>query len=146
MKNFPQDTNDPIERAYAADVLSLFPNYGVFWRKFVGVRQQPSFPSRIFPYGLLFPNSFREDERIRVEQAYEETTMAHYSLFCHLAGAHFQIKQLEQIHSLSNAGAKLVEHWEAFEVTYLHLGIVFNEAHHLWDLLVTIMGPVEYGN
>jgi len=61
--------------------------------------------------------------------------MAHYSLFCNLAGAHYQVAQLERTLGLGDTQTKQFEHWEAFEVAYLHLGIVFNEIHHLWDIL-----------
>jgi hypothetical protein len=127
-----------IERAYSADVLNLFPEYGCFWQKFIGVKSHSDFPGRIFSYGLRFPSDFEEGERTHIGQVYEEITMAHYSLFCHLAGAHFQIRQLERTIGLSNPQTNQIEHWEAFEVTYLHLGIVFNETHHLWNLLATL--------
>lgn len=140
MKRFPQDTSDPIEQVYSGEISQLFPNYGTFWQKFIGVKTHPNFPGRIFPYGLQFPAAFGAQERTRIERAYEETTMAHYTLFCHLAGAHFQIKQLERALGLTNPQTKQIEHWEAFEVTYLHLGITFNEAHHLWNLMATMKG------
>ena len=37
MQRFPKDSRDNIEKKYASDVLKLFPSYGIFWEKIVGV-------------------------------------------------------------------------------------------------------------
>lgn len=124
-----------IEQLYSTMVLKHFPTYGKFWEKFIGVKSHVNFPGKIFPYGLRFSSTFQNEERSRLERIYEELTMAHYSLFCSLAGAHYQVAQLERTLGLGDTQTKQFEHWEAFEVAYLHLGIVFNEIHHLWDIL-----------
>lgn len=61
--------------------------------------------------------------------------MAHYSLFCHLAGTHFQLENLKKTLKLKDFRRKYFEHWEAFEVCYFHLGSAFYQMYHLWGLI-----------
>ncbi|MDI6903002.1 MAG: hypothetical protein QMC77_04625 [Methanocellales archaeon] len=132
MKNFLSDTRDVIEQLYGPVIVQHFPNYGVFWSKFIGVRDDVE--DRLVPYGLNLSNVPGENSE-EIERCYQELCMAHYTLFCHLAGTHFQITQLENSTKLVDKKERYFRHWEAFELCYLHLGIVFNEIYHLWGLV-----------
>jgi hypothetical protein len=138
MKHFPEDTRDPIEQIYARKILRRFPKYGEFWNRFVGIKDRGTY---LLPYGLRIPGTISVPERKQIRQAYEEICMAHYSLFCHLAGAHFQVDKLRVLSPLSSKWSWL-KHWETFESVYLHLGICFNEVYHLWDLVFLMRGQL----
>jgi hypothetical protein len=132
MKNvFIQKTKDAIEQLYGLEVVRLFPNYSIFWEEFIG---DPKKDTPI-PYGLLFPPGIEAKRRGQIEEIYHEICMAHYSLFCHLAGAHFQLKNLEEALKLNDSKRKYFEHWEAFEVCYFHLGSALYQMYHLWGLI-----------
>jgi hypothetical protein len=137
MKLFPQDSTDPIEQIYARKILRRFPLYGEFWTRFIGLKMMGNY---VLPYGLIVPSSIPRSERIVIKRAYEEMNMAHYSLFCHLAGAHFQIAKLSYPVS---SRANWFQHWEAFESAYTHLGNCFYQVHHLWDLLFLVRGKLR---
>jgi hypothetical protein len=140
MKHFPRDTLDPIEQIYAPRILRRFPRYGEFWRRFIGVKNKGD---RILPYGLRIPHSIPNTERREIRRAYEKLTMAHYSLFCHLAGAHFQANGLS---SLASSPAKWFRRYEAFDCVYVHLGSCLNQVHHLWNLLFLLRGQLRRRN
>lgn len=127
---------DPIEQIYAAKILQRFPRYGEFWEKFIGVKTMGNY---VLPYGVRIPNSIPRLERTEIRRAYEEINMAHYTLFCHLAGAHFQADRLSYPVS---SPAKWFEHFEAFESAYIHLGSCFYQVHHLLDLLFLLRGQL----
>jgi len=131
MKNiFIQKTKDAIEQLYGLEIIKLFPNYSIFWEEFIG---DPKKDTPV-PYGLLFP-SIKAERRGQIEEIYHEICMAHYSLFCHLAGTHFQLETLEKALKLNDFRKKYFEHLEAFEVCYFHLGSAFYQMYHLWGLI-----------
>jgi hypothetical protein len=137
MKNiFTEKTKDIIEQLYGPELLMLFPNYSAFWEEFIGD------PKKDIPiaYGLLFPSNLAGQEEI--EEAYDEICMAHYSLFCHLAGTHFQLENLKRVLKLDDFRRKYFEHWETFEVCYFHLGSVFYQMYHLWGLIFLLKKEV----
>jgi len=139
LSRFPADTRDAIEKLYAARILSCFPNYAEFWEKLIGVRDSQG---ALLPYRLRIPRAIAREERSKIERAYEEIAMAHYTLFCNLAGAHFQKERLQAIAAPSSTSLRWFKHWEAFESVYLHLGIAFYEVYHLWDLLFLLRGQL----
>jgi hypothetical protein len=133
------DARDPIERLFARRILQRFPKYGEFWNRFVGFSSRTKYPS---PYGLKIPQAIPRSERSQIRRSYEEMCMAHYSLFCHLAGGHFGTYKLKASFPTSSK-SNWFKHWETFESVYLHLGICFNEVYHLWDLLFLLRGEMK---
>jgi len=139
MKNiFIQNTKDIIEQLYGPEITKLFPNYAKFWGKFIGD------PKKDVPvaYGLLFDSSIKTKDKEQINEIYDEICMAHYSLFCHLAGTHFQLKNLKKVLKLDDPKGKYFEHWETFEVCYFHLGSVFYQMYHLWGLVFLLKKEV----
>jgi len=139
---FINKTKDVVEQLYGAKVIQDFPNYAEFWIKFIGD------PKKGTPdaYGLSYDPNFKSEEREKIDKIYDEICMAHYSLFCHLAGAHFQSEQLESILKLGDSKDKFFQHWETFEIGYFHLGSVFYQVYHLWGLLFLLKGEVTRTN
>ena len=134
MKNiFIQKTKDAIEQLYGPEIIKLFPNYSIFWKKFIG---DPKKDVPV-PYGLIFPSTITKRQEY-IEEIYDEICMGHYSLFCHLAGTHFQLENLKKILKLTDFKRKYFEHWETFEVCYFHLGCVFYQMYHLWSLIFVL--------
>lgn len=135
---FIQQTRDIIEQLYGSEITKLFPNYSVFWEKFIGD------PKKDIPvaYGLIFPSDIAAERHEEVEKIYDEICMAHYSLFCHLAGTHFQSENMKGILKLDDFKRKYFEHWETFEVCYIHLGSAFYQMYHLWGLIFLLRNEV----
>ena len=131
MEIFIKNTKDIVEQLYGSTITKLFPNYAKFWEEFIGD------PKRDVPvaYGLLFESSINTKDKEQINEIYDEVCMAHYSLFCHLAGIHFQLENLKNILKLDDPKTKYFEHWETFEVCYFHLGSVFYQMYHLWGLI-----------
>lgn len=139
MSDFTKGTKDVVEQLYGAEITKNFPNYGEFWIRFIGD------PKKVIPlpYGLDFTNAVKGTNITQVNQNYEELCMAHYSLFCHLSGAHFQQEILKEILKLPDSSAKKFKHWEAFETSYIHLGSVFYQMYHVWALVFLMRGEVK---
>ena len=129
-----RDSKDAIEQLYGSDVLKHFPNYEVFWRKFIG---NPN-AERIEPYRYNFLSKMSPQEEDRILKNYEKVQMAHYSLFCHLAGAHFQLKELENTENINDPKENYFRHWEHFEVAYMHLGSTFYVLESLWNTVLKL--------
>lgn len=138
MNAFIQQTKDIVEQSYGSEITKLFPNYSVFWEEFVGD------PRKDAPvaYGLIFPSDIEVQRQKAIEKIYDEICMAHYSLFCHLAGTHFQLENMKRILKLDDFKRKYLEHWETFEVCYFRLGSAFYQMYHLWGLFFLLRNEV----
>jgi hypothetical protein len=127
-----KDSKDPLERLYGDVILGCFPNYEVFWLKFIGN------PREVGPYKYSFPLGFDEGEKKEILDAYEMIQMWHYSLFCHFAGAHFNLEELENSLQITDVDQRFFRHWEYFEVGYIHLGSVFYYLFCLWSKVMKL--------
>ena len=134
-----KDSKDAIEQLYGSVILKYFPNYEVFWEKFIG---NPN-AERIEPYRYVFPSSIDSNEKNRILREYERVQMVHYSLFCHLAGAHFQLKELQNTGKIQDTKERYFRHWEHYEVGYMHLGSVFYMFEALWKIVLKLKGYPE---
>ncbi len=132
LAKFPEDSYDAIERLYGNIVLKDFPKYGEFWERFVG-RDINLKSMRWYP--IKFPKSFSGKNRREFYRFREEICMAHYSLFCNLAGAYFQLDELKKTINQCQTEEGLFRHWEHFECFYFHLGACFFQIFHLWEIL-----------
>ncbi len=121
MQRFPDDSQDSVERLYAPRVLRYFPNYGRFWERFVGQRADPQ-SGTLRPYGLHCPMPMSKRQRNRLDRDYEVLCMQAYSVFVHLAGAHYQLEELRRALNLRDEARRHFRHWEAYDVGLLHLG------------------------
>lgn len=132
MVKFPQDTYDAVEKLYGNVICQQFPNYGKFWELFIGRNVSTKSPQW---YLFRFPSSITSAERKRIMKWREELSMAHYSLFCNLAGAHFQAEELRKSLLECKTQETFFKHWEHFECFYIHIGNCFYQTFHLWDIL-----------
>lgn len=137
-KIFSTDTQDAIEQLYCDQILQRFPLYAAFWEKFIGV-QDNNISGFLRPYGLKIPPALKHEKKA-INNTYFEITYVHYTLFCHLAGAHYQIGELKKSLQDTCAKQRHFKHWEAFENIYFHLGIVMNQLYQLWGLLFVLKG------
>lgn len=129
-----KDSKDIIEQLYGNDILKYFPNYEIFWLKFIG---NPN-AKQVEPYKYVFPSDMSLEEKREILGEYERIQMIHYSLFCHLAGAHFQLKELETIEKIQDFKERYFSHWEHYEVGYIHLGSVFYLFKSLWNIILKL--------
>lgn len=138
MKNFTNDTKDCIERLYKDKILAKFPLYAEFWNKFIGVRDNNR-NGLLTPYGLIIPRTLQVD-KTQVRKSYMEMTYAHYTLFCNLAGAHYQLENLSNTKQLGDTRIRHFQHWECFESIYSHLVMAQYQVYHLWRLIFSLQG------
>jgi len=132
LKNFNKDTRDRIEKLYKRIICEKFPKYGTLWNLFVG--DGTTRRSRLLrPYGMRIPSSSKHRAK-EIRRLYLTFTQIHYTLFCNLAGAHYQLNELKKSLSIANINIKYFKHWEAFECLYSHLGIVRNSMYGLWGV------------
>jgi hypothetical protein len=136
-KNFRTDTRDVIERIFMRKILINFPAYAEFWNEYIGLNKNPR-TSYLKPYGLIIPSSTLNKEEIR--KTYLEMSYASYTLFCHLAGAHYQLKLLRSSLRKTSPEQRHFSHWEHFEIFYMHLGIVMYQLYHVWSSFFLIKG------
>ena len=131
-----KESKDAIEQLYGVVVLEHFPNYEKFWVNFIG---NPS-AERIEPYRYEFPSDFNSIEKSKILEGYERVQMVHYALLCHLAGAHFQLKELEDTYKIEDLRERYFRHWEHYETGYLHLGSAFYMLRALWRIVLKLRG------
>jgi hypothetical protein len=137
--SFPTGTADLIERHWWGEISKEFPTYGTFWEDLIGLKD----PSKPFePYGLIIPALTCSPCAEGVRLAYLELSEAHYSEFCELAGAHYQITEAERSYNLANPEATFL-FLEAFNAFYDHLGTARNMALRLWTLSRAIAKGVD---
>jgi hypothetical protein len=128
-----------IEQLYGKEILKSFPNYEKFWEKFIG---DPS-ADKVQPYIYYYPDNTTTGERNKIEQSYAKIQMAHYTIFCHLAGAHFQQRELEVAQDFEDRKEKYFRCCEHFEAAYMHLGSVFYVLETLWCTVLKLIGHKE---
>lgn len=131
-----KDSKDAIEQLFGDVILKNFPNYELFWKEFIG---NPN-AKTIGPYKYIFPPNMVNSKKNRILNIYEKIQMFHYSLFCHLAGAHFHLNELMNAQKISNLELKYFRHWEHYEVGYMHLGSALYMMESLWNLVLKLRG------
>jgi len=130
-QDFFTDTEENIEKLYKDEILKLFPNYAVFWNEFIGQKVESN---HFKPYGLIIANTYPQNEIDNINYIYERMTMAHYTLFCSLASAHYQYSLLTDNYNNYGSETYHFKHWDSFENIYLRLGNAFYQVYHLWKL------------
>lgn len=138
---FPEDSLDCIEKLFAQEILLHFPEYGRFWERFIGRDFDPG-DRRLKPRSWKFPVGANSTEIQRISDAHERIAMIHYGIFCHLAGAHFQISEARAALKESDVSWRYFHFWEAFEAFYQHLGNARNAVHGL-DKCVTELAEIK---
>lgn len=135
-----ENSKDAIEQLYGSVVLKNFPNYETFWTKFIG---NPN-AEKLEPYVYNFPSNMDPREKEQIQRQYEKIQIAHYSLFCQLAGSHFQMKELKDTENIKDQKKRYFRHWEHFEVGYLHLGSAFYLLKELWNIIIKLKGVSQH--
>jgi len=137
---FPRDSKESVETLFGKHILPNFPNYGVLWEKLIGQKNRKG-SDYLYPYGLSVPLSLTNREKENIKTIYERFTMAHYSLFCALASAHYQYGVLQKQYVILKKGCKkltlkqsIFKHWDSLENIYMNLGNAFYQVYHIWKL------------
>jgi len=131
MKKFLETTQDRIEQLFASKILVCFPYYGEFWEKFIGLRPG----NRLLPYRLQVPSEVKKKDKKQLLRGHEEISMRHYTLFCQLAGAHFQLEKATDSLAERSEAMRHFLFWEAFDNFYQHLGNARNQMYGIWDVV-----------
>jgi hypothetical protein len=134
-------SKDGVERLYADEVSKNFPNYAIFWEKYIGNPYSKSGK----PYVYKYPVTMSDQEKQRIETSYLKIQMSHYTLFCHIAGAHFQLKQLESALMEKESDEQYFRSCEHYDVGYIHIGSVFYVVRKLWCTVFLPMAGLGKG-
>lgn len=134
-----EKSKDMIEQLYGKEILRNFPNYKKFWQEFIG---NPN-ADQVEPYKYHYPNTMANEEKTKIEKSFLKIQMAHYTLFCHMTGAHFQERELEAAKGLKDAKEKYFRTCEHFEAAYMHTGSVFYVLETLWCTVLRLIGRKE---
>lgn len=134
-----EKSKDIIEQLYSREILKNFPNYERFWQEFIG---NPN-AGEVEPYKYRYSDIMKNEEKTKIEKCYVKIQMAHYTLFCHMAGAHFQLKMLEIARGLEDHKEKYFRCCEHFEAAYMHIGSIFYVLETLWCTVLRLTGNKE---
>lgn len=134
-----EGSKDKIEQLYGKEILGNFPNYEKFWVEFIGNPHA----DQVEPYKYLYPEIMAIEEKGKIEKIYMKIQMAHYTLFCHLAGAHFQERELKNAVSIKDPKEKYFRCCEHFEAAYMHIGSAFYVLETLWNTVLKLLGHRE---
>lgn len=127
---FPSDSRDLIEIRFASIILKNFPYYASFWEEFIGFNKTKK---ELEPYALKFPLGMKETTQELVRKHHEQLAIHYYSIFCGLAGAHFQLEKAVFALEEKEDGKRHFLHWEAFGNFYMHLGNIWYYLQEFWD-------------
>ncbi len=130
---FPFQTRDLIEKYHHKEILINFPQYAEFWSKFIGVKEA-NINNILSSYDLISVGSVSPNLP-SFQKIHQEICMSHYSVFCNLATAHFNLTELSNLDS-SDRDTYYFAHWRLFESAYMHLGAAWQEIKRIWDLLL----------
>ena len=134
-----KNSKDAIEQLYESEVLRDFPNYEIFWERFIGNPDSETAE----PYEYNYPKAVTGDERKKIDESYLKIQMSHYTLFCHIAGVFFQIKELQKALELSDCNEKYFRCCEHFETGYMHIGSIFYVMETFWCTILKTLGHKE---
>lgn len=95
---------------------------------------------RVQPYKYLFPSNIALEKKKKIARNYEKIQMAHYTMFCHLAGAFFQEEELVNARSVQDLKERYFRCCEHFESAYMHLGSAFYVLETLWNTVLKLSG------
>jgi predicted small secreted protein len=137
MGDFLHDTLDPIERKYGKIIVVNFPNYAIFWNKYVGVRLDGNM---IRPYKLIYDRTIGVNEKKVIRNNFNLINMYHYSIFTNLVGSYIQYDDIVASKYMKSVDVMHTRHWDAFETFYIKLGNVLNINAALWSLILELNG------
>lgn len=127
---FPSDSKDSIESLFATEILKDFPYYGRFWEYFIGYDKTQK---ALRPFALTFPHRMKKREQELITNRQERIAISHYSMFCELSGAHFQLEKASDALKEGNDAKRHFLFWEAFGNFYMHIGNARFQLHNLWE-------------
>lgn len=119
MKSF-NEGKDNIEILFKNSILQRFPNYAIFWEKFIGYRDD-ALPN-LQPYGLKFPKNYSKTKRQKVEKIHLEINQIHHHIFCSLSGAHYELNNYLSNYLSSGAKSVFIRH-NSLNSFYFHIGV-----------------------
>ena len=127
---FPSDSKDLIEILFASTILRNFPYYADFWEEFIGYDKATK---DLRPYALKFPEGMNKTTQELITKNHEQIAIHHYSIFCGLSGAHFQLERATDALKEADNGKRHFLFWEAFGNFYMHIGNTRYYLMKLWE-------------
>jgi hypothetical protein len=137
------DSEDFVEQIWGREIDKRFSFYAVFWSEFVGKskaggRSDPG----IRGYGLRFPAAMAKEKQEFIGNQYRKICQTHYALFCHLAGAHYEISRLRQ--SPPKSHKQSFVYFETLGNLYSRLGSAIEVLRQLWGWFYELRNESPY--
>jgi hypothetical protein len=137
------DSEDVVEQMWGREIDKRFSFYAVFWSEFIGKtkaggRSDPG----IRGYSLRFPAALSKEKQEFITGQYRKICQTHYALFCHLAGAHYEISRLRQSPP-KNAKQSFV-YLETLGNLYYRLGSAIGLLRLLWGWFYELRNESAY--
>lgn len=140
-QTFPDDSLDAVERLYADQVCEHFPRYAELWEFFIGTREGTAM--RLAPRELNLPDGWSAERIRQFEINREKVAMFHHSLFCDLAGAHYQIENARAALKKNDGNERYFEFFEAFDNFYGHVANAVNHCECLWNAVSKVVPTID---
>jgi len=137
------DSEDFVEQMWGREIDKRFSFYAVFWSEFIGKskvggRSDPG----IRGYGLRFPSAISREKQDFIANQYRKICQTHYALFCHLAGAHYEISRLRQ--SPPRNPKQSFVYFETLGNLYYRLGGALELLKLLWGCFYELRNESAY--
>ena len=137
------DSDDFVEQMWGHEIDKRFSFYGVFWSEFVGgTKAGGGSEPGVRGYGLRFPVALPKERREFIAGQYRKICQTHYALFCHLAGAHYEISRLRKNPPRSPKQSFL--YFETLGNLYFRLGGALEMLRLLWGWFYELRNECAY--
>jgi hypothetical protein len=137
------ESEDFVERIWAREIDKRFSFYAVFWSELIGKGKSGGKPDQSLKgYGLRFPPAMAKEKQEFVLDQYRKICQTHYALFCHLAGAHYELSRLRK-HLPQNHKQSFV-YFETLGNLYYRMGSAMEMLTLLWGWFYELRNESAY--
>ena len=137
------DSEDFVEQLWGREIDKRFSFYAVFWSEFIGKgKSGGKSDQKLRGYGLRFPAATVREKQEFVLDQYRKICQTHYALFCHLAGAHYELSKLRR-NPPKNHKQSFV-YFETLGNLYYRLGSALEMLMLLWGWFYELRNESAY--
>jgi len=137
------DSEDLVEQMWGREIDKRFSFYAVFWSEFIGKNGSGRKPDqRSRGYGLRFPAAVVREKQEFILDHYRRICQTHYSLFCHLAGAHHELAKLRK--NLPRNPKQSFVYFETLGNLYYRMSSSIEMLQLLWGWLYELKNEAAY--
>jgi len=137
------ESEDFVEQMWGREIDKRFSFYAVFWSELIGKSKSGGKPDqRLRGYGLRFPPAMAREKQEFVLDHYRKICQTHYALFCHLAGAHYELSRLRKYLPASHKHSFV--YFETLGNLYYRMGSALEMLLLLWGWFYELRNESPY--